>query len=267
MPIRPRLEGPNHHWKSDPLSMIMALHPGPVLHRVAGSWFHAPDVPREAYVAEAREMALVGPGTPLYLGENNLCTLGVAGYDAEGTMVGITAGHCGAPGDEVLSADSWPIGTIGYVVRHSGRQDYALIRFESDKTQLTRSYNGVTVDSLGWDRSVNKLLCKHGVATGRTCGLQFMADDETSLSQVCSMQGDSGAPMLDGTRLTGIVSGGLIPKGQMSCRTPLQGVFFSPVTTHSIDAIIKDLDSRGGYGAGFHLPAPDGSDPLAAGNN
>lgn len=267
MPIRPRTEGPNHHWKSDPLAMVMALHPGPVLHRVAGSWFNAPDVPREAYVAEAKNMALVGPGTPLYLGEDSLCTLGAAGYDAEGNMVGITAGHCGRPGDEVLSADSWPIGTIGYVVRHSGPQDYALIRFESDKTVVSRSYNGLTVDSLGWDASTRQILCKQGVATGRTCGVQMVADQKTSLSQVCSMQGDSGGPVLDGNRMVGIVSGGLIPKGQMSCRSPLQGVLFSPMITRSIDAIMQDLDSRNGYGAGFHLPAPDGSDPQATGRS
>ncbi|MFC5938208.1 S1 family peptidase [Corynebacterium choanae] len=258
LPIRPRIDGPNHHWKTDPLSMLLAAHPGPVLQRIAGSYFHAPDVPHEAYVAEGNDRILMGPSTPLFI-DDAVCTLGVAGYDSEGNKIGITAGHCGKPGSEVVSADSWPMGTAGYVVAQSAKHDYSVIRFE-DKVDVAKSYNGLTIDTLGWDDKP-QMVCKYGVATGWTCGPQFLADQRTSLAQYCANTGDSGAPVFIGNKLIGVVSGGLAPGNSFACVSPLQGPLHAPAITHSIDAIVNDINTHHGYGAGFTLPTDDGLDP------
>ena len=52
----------------------------------------------------------------------------------------------------------------------------------------------------------------------------------------------------------GVVSGGVIPDHNLSCRTPLQGPFFMPPVSPTIDAITDNLVARGDVGAGFTLP-------------
>lgn len=248
--------GPNYHWRSDVLSQLMAGRPGPVLNRVTGSWFDGPDIPDESFAAQREGKSLFGPGTPVFIGPKTLCTLGVAGYDAEGRAVGITAGHCGIPGEMVISADSWRIGPAGKVVASSRNYDYSVIEF-NDRAALTRSYNGVTVNSVGGSPVNGETLCKQGVATGHTCGTSWISEKRVNFSQVCAMRGDSGAPLMAGDRLVGVVSGGVIPDHNLSCRSPLQGPFFMPTASPTIDAITDNLDARGAEGAGFVLP-PEG---------
>ncbi len=40
-----------------------------------------------------RGKSLYGPGTPLYVNQDTMCTLTAAGTDAAGRKVGLTAGH------------------------------------------------------------------------------------------------------------------------------------------------------------------------------
>ncbi|MEZ2190093.1 S1 family peptidase [Corynebacterium sp. CCM 9204] len=253
--------GPNYQWRTDVVSQLMAGRPGPVLNRVSGSWFNGPDIPEESFAAQRRGKSLFGPGTPVFIGPKTLCTLGVAGYDAEGRAVGITAGHCGNPGEAVISADSWEVGQAGTVVASSRNYDYSVIEF-NDRAELTRSYNGVTVNSVGGTPVNGEILCKQGVATGHTCGTSWISEKRVNFSQVCAMRGDSGAPLLAGDRLVGVVSGGVFPDHNLSCRSPLQGPFFMPTASPTIDAITDNLNAGGAAGAGFVLP-PEGG-PFAA---
>lgn len=245
--------GPNYRWRSDVVSQFMAGRPGPVLNRVNGSWFDSPDIPEESFAAQREGRSLFGPGTPVFIGPTTLCTLGVAGYDAEGRAVGITAGHCGNPGEEVISADSWSVGPAGRIVASSRNYDYSVIEF-NERAEISRSYNGVTVNSVGGSPATGEQLCKRGVATGHTCGVSWVSEKRVNFSQVCAMRGDSGAPLLAGDRLVGVVSGGVFPDHNLSCRTPLQGPFFMPTVSPTIDAITDNLDARGDVGAGFTLP-------------
>ncbi|MEJ5929214.1 S1 family peptidase [Corynebacterium sp. H128] len=242
------VDGPNYHWRNDPEAQIMAQHLGPVLHRVPGSWFNAPDIPGESRDVQATGKALFGPSTPIFVGSNKMCTLAVAGYDQHGNKVGITAGHCGNPGDEVFSADAPQVGAAGNIVQVSPELDYALVQF-NDRAELTRSYSGVTINAVGGQAALGQQLCKKGVATGYTCGIAWDAYN----AQVCAMQGDSGAPMFMGDRLIGVISGGnpVVPAG--TCSTPWQGPLHMPTVSSSIDAILADLDAQGGVGAGFQL--------------
>ncbi|QGU03958.1 S1 family peptidase [Corynebacterium comes] len=244
----------NYVWTDDPVSKVMAGKPFAdwILHRVPGSWFDAPRIPEESMVVQNQDASLYGPGTPIYLGDSMMCTLGAAGTDAQGRKVAITAGHCGQPGDQVWSADSWQVGPTGTVVASNQLYDYSVIELGSN-AEVTRSYNGVTVNSVGGPVAPGDILCKQGVATGNTCGNVWSVDEELQVSQVCAMVGDSGAPVLAGDRMVGMVSGGVWGDQRLSCQSPLQGQLFMPTASIAMDAVLADVNARGGVGAGFRL--------------
>ncbi|AKK05190.1 hypothetical protein CMUST_04235 [Corynebacterium mustelae] len=253
---RPILDGPNYHWRHDAFSKVMAQRPfaDRVLHRVPGSWFDAPDTPLESVFVEREGNSLYGPSTPVYVDNNQLCTIAATGVDSQGRKVAITAGHCGKVGAPVMSADSWRVGKSGTVVAHGKDLDYSVIELGSN-AKISRSYNGVTVNAVGGGKPGKwKRVCKTGVATGTTCGMVWDADDRASISQVCAMQGDSGAPLMEGDRLVGMVSGGVIPNYALACRNPWQGDAFMPTVSTNMDAVISDINAKGGVGAGFTLP-------------
>lgn len=242
------IAGANYHWRNDIQAQVMAQKIGPVLHRVGGSWFNAPDIPQESRDAEGQGTSLFGPGTPLFIGDR-MCTLAASGYDAAGRKVGITAGHCGGFGAQVYSADSPEVGVAGVITQSAPNLDFALITF-NEKAQLTRSYGGVTINAVGGSPVVGQQVCKKGVATGFTCGTAW----DTYNSQVCAMQGDSGGPLLAGDRLLGVISGGNPIAPVPACNTPWQGPIHMPTVSAPIDAILQQLDAMGGPGAGFRLP-------------
>lgn len=247
---------PNMRWVNDPLSKILAGKPTEdfVLHRVPGSWFDAPRIPEESNEYLSQGTSLYGPGTPLFVGDSGICTLAVAGTDAQGHKVGITAGHCGAEGDYVASADSWQVGNSGTIVASNAHHDYSVIEFGSN-AEVTRSYNNVTVDEIGAGPRFGDQVCKNGVATGHTCGVHYGAAEGIQFNQVCASLGDSGGPLLVGNRLVGIISGGANPTGlDLSCRSPLQGFLHVPTMASDANTIFADLDAHGGVGAGFQLP-------------
>src|SRR5699024_3158623 len=96
-------------------------------------------------------------------------------------------------------------------------------------------------------------VCKTGVATGFTCGLVWTADERLTMSQLCAMQGDSGAPVIANGRVVGLISGGLIANHDLSCRTPIQGPLHMPSLSVNMDRIVAEMDASGGPGRGFTL--------------
>jgi len=253
---RPIIDGPNYHWQYDPFSKFMAQRftANRVLHRVPGSWFDQPDTPLASVFTEREGNSLYGPSTPVYVGDNQLCTVAATGYDKQGRKVAITAGHCGNPGDPVKSADSWRVGRSGTVVDSNKELDYSVIELDSN-ARVSRHYNNVTVNHVGGETPGQwKRVCKTGVASGTTCGHVWVADEGRNVSQVCAMAGDSGAPVMEGDRLVGMVSGGVLPDHNLSCRTPWQGSAHMPTISTNFEAVRHDIDAKDGVGAGFRLP-------------
>lgn len=230
--------------EGDPVDTILTLTGQPGPHRVEGAYFTSPGVPAEAEAA--RPAVLIGPSTPLLIGDA-LCTTTVAGYDAQGNAVAITAGHCGSPGDEVRSGDD-PDGTvIGTFVRSGLRDDGVILL--NDRAQVTDRYNNVALTTLGGDAAQ---ICKTGITTGTSCTPAVVRVGDDLAAQICAAHGDSGAPVYDGDRLVGILSGGL--SALPACVTPLQGPLHSPVFISTWDSVAAELTAAGGVGAGFRLP-------------
>jgi len=228
----------------DPVDTFLTLTGQPGPHRVEGAYFTSPGVPAEAQAA--RPAILVGPSTPLLIGDS-LCTTTVAGYDAQGNAVAITAGHCGTPGDEVRSGDD-PDGTvIGTFVRSGLRDDGVILL--NDRAQVSNHYNNVSLQSTG---GTSAQVCKTGITTGTSCGSAVVQIGADLAAQICAAHGDSGAPVYDGDRLIGVLSGGLA--ALPACVTPLQGPLHSPVFISTWDSVAAELNAAGGVGAGFRLP-------------
>lgn len=253
----------NYKWNYDIGSQIMALKQGPVLHRSTVSFFNAPEIPQEARDAEARGKVLYGPGTPIFVHDFNgvpksLCTLGIVGIDKAGRYVGITAAHCGGFGQKVSSADEQSIPPSGTIVGGNKARDYSVIVFDKKVAEVvSRTYDGVTVNSLSGSANDGEQICKKGVGTGMTCGLNLVTSESVSFSQVCATQGDSGAPILRGDQLVGFLSGGMdiVPGMDTSCRTPLQGFLHSPAVVNTSEQVMADLNEHPDYpGYGLRLP-------------
>lgn len=253
--FKPVQVDPNYVWRNDLFSKIAAGKPFQdfVLHRAPGSFFDAPRVPEESNKAMTEGKSLYGPGTPIYINDETMCTLTMAGTDADGRKVGVTAGHCAEVGDSVASADSWQVGPTGTVVSKNAELDYSVIEFGSD-AEVTNSYNGVTAHGVGGTVKPGDVVCKRGVATGTTCGMTLMKSENIQLNQVCATVGDSGAPVFRNGQIVGAISGGYSPGNiGSSCITPLQGALHVPTVVTDTNVVIADMNRRGGVGAGFQL--------------
>ena len=91
--------------------------------------------------------------------------------------------------------------------------------------------------------------CKTGVASGTTCGYTYTDWAARNTNQVCAMQGDSGAPLMVGDRVIGMINGGIWgPPFNVACRTPLQGPLHAPTGALRMDAVLGDIPG------GFRLP-------------
>ncbi|SDS35604.1 S1 family peptidase [Corynebacterium timonense] len=251
-----RAVDPNYVWRTGLPARVLAGKPfaEKVLHRVPGSFHDAPAIPAESDAARERGVSLYGPGTPVYVGDS-MCTVAVAGYDESGRKVAITAGHCGAPGTPVASADSPQVGDSGTVVATNPELDYSVIELGSN-SEVSRTYNGVTINTVGGaPQRPGTVVCKKGVASGHTCGMTFHEWDRNNISQVCAMYGDSGAPLVAGDRLVGLVTGGFFPpEVNLACHTPLQGALHAPTVSTRMDAVMSDIEGRDAPGRGFTLP-------------
>lgn len=252
--LEPLPNGPFYEWTNDPFSQVLALHQGPVLHRITGSFFHGPDVPQAQRDANARGKTLYGPGTPIIVNDESFCTVAVSGTDAQGRPVAITAGHCGEVGNEVQSADAVHMGNTapsGKIAAKGENLDYSVIELYPNAEITNEYYPGVVVNAVGAEPRPLDTACKQGLASNNTCGSVIVSDAEATISQVCARPGDSGGPLIEGDRVVGIISGGIVPTEAAACNTPLQGMLHSPTLTVNMDAVVKDLQNRGGVGAGF----------------
>ncbi|NLG46708.1 trypsin-like serine protease [Gordonia sp. (in: high G+C Gram-positive bacteria)] len=123
-----------------------------------------------------------------------------------GQLIAITAGHCGKPGQRVVSERFQSRGDIGRIAYSASDIDLAVIELNDNVAPL-RTVRGVTI------RKVNTtpvqfptVLCKQGRTTGNTCGVTWFSDGTSHFSQMCVVEGDSGSPVVVGDQLVGMVN-------------------------------------------------------------
>lgn len=185
---------------------------------------------------------VIGGGSGIIIDNQFECTVTTIGHDAAGRLVGLTAGHCGDAGAQVWSEQARGAGVIGHFVYSNHDLDYAVIQFDPGRIIPVNHVGNVTITRLGPPAQFPSIVCKEGRTTGNTCGIAWgdiFQTDET-WSQMCVVEGDSGAPVVMGTALVGMVNAYLA----VAC--------FGPEVGTNMDAIIHDLNARHGVGAGYH---------------
>lgn len=193
-------------------------------------------------VAQAAPPVALGGGSGIVLGDGALCTLTTIGHDGTGRLVGFTAGHCAEAGAAVSAEadpDAGPLGTVAFV---SSDLDYAVITFDPGLVTPVGHVGSTSITGIGLPAEFPAIACKEGRTTGQTCGLVYgdvFASDTWTLTQICVLVGDSGAPVVVGSTLVAIVTGYIA----VPCLGPHIGANFT--------RILADVDERGGPGVGF----------------
>lgn len=190
----------------------------------------------------------------------HLCTLTTIGHDGSGDLVGFTSAHCGGPGALVVADGA--AGTVGNVVAADSDLDYALIKFDPVKVSPIRVVDDFAINGLGGDPGLWQRVCQQSRATGRACTLTMAPGDDTAtrMAMACGNPDDAGAPVTVNDLLIGMIRGGFIPSGG-PCPEPGRPIpGFAPIAKYpksdrpqivSIDAILDDVNAKGGPGAGF----------------
>ncbi|MFI9507486.1 serine protease [Nocardia sp. NPDC052566] len=192
--------------------------------------------------AQAADGAVIGGGSGIIIDEQFECTVTTVGFDGGGRLVGLTAGHCGDPGAKVYAEAARGAGQIGRFVYSNHDLDYAIIEFDPGKVIPVNRIGNVTITGIGGPAQFPMIVCKEGRTTGNTCGLAWGDVFQTNVetwSQMCVVEGDSGAPVVVGTTLVGMVNAYLA----LAC--------FGPEVGTTMSAIMGDINARGSVGAGF----------------
>ncbi|MFF2082308.1 serine protease [Nocardia sp. NPDC058176] len=193
-------------------------------------------------VAQAAPPVALGGGSGIVLGDGSVCTLTTIGTDGAGRTVGFTAGHCASPGAGVAAEADPDAGTLGTVDFVSNDLDYAVIVFDSSLVTPVSHVGSTSISGIGVPAQFPVVACKEGRTTGQTCGLVYgdVFDTATwTLTQICVIVGDSGAPVVVGSTLVAIVNGYI----GVPCLGPQVGANFT--------TILEDVGARGGTGVGF----------------
>ncbi|WP_280511257.1 serine protease [Nocardia farcinica] len=193
--------------------------------------------------------AVADPGAPVIGGGSGIivddmyeCTVTTVGHDSAGRLVGLTAGHCGEPGAEVYSETDRGAGVVGRFVYSNHELDYAVIQFQPGAITPVNRIGNVTITGLGGPAQFPMIVCKEGRTTGNTCGVAWgdvFGTNVETWAQMCVVEGDSGAPVVVGSTLVGMVNAYLA----IAC--------FGPEVGTNMTAIMNDLNARGGVGSGY----------------
>jgi hypothetical protein len=205
-----------------------------------------------------------GHGQPVSESYYWMCTMTTVGRDRSGNLIGLTNAHCFYDnaghqwlGDKVYRDESTPgtslqpsqsanpdleTGVIGTVAYISGGNpivpgpngvglDYAVIRLDETKVAPTPTVGDVTISRIGATPGPGTVMCKQGRSSGLTCGMKLLDIGDYFTHTIWEVGGDSGSPVTVGQTLVGNqwVAGG----------------------STSMIAILNDLNTRGGLGAGF----------------
>jgi hypothetical protein len=211
-----------------------------------------------APTASADGAAILGGGAGIIVNSTN-CTLTTIGHDGSGALVGFTAGSCGGPGAQVVSATAQPAGPLGTVATTVGGPDsldYSVIKFDPAKVSPTASFDGFVINGLGPDPSLSQPACFEGGATGQACGsvnVQAINRPSTVMARFPvghADSGDDGAPVTVNGQLVGMVR-----NARLSVDYVVPGSD-SRIGFVLLSAILNDVNAKGGPGAGFSpIPA------------
>ncbi|MEV6275341.1 S1 family peptidase [Nocardia sp. NPDC051832] len=196
--------------------------------------------------AGSGEPPVVGGGSGIIVDNQAQCTLTTVGYDRSGRLLGLTAGHCGDAGAKVVTEANPNFGVVGRFVYSNPNLDYALIEFTPGRINPVARVGDTTITGIGAPAQFPAVVCKKGRTTGTSCGVvwgNLRAAHHETWTQMCVLEGDSGAPVLAGSTLVGMVNAYL----GVGCLGPEVGT--------NMAAISADLDARDETGAGFH-PIP-----------
>lgn len=185
---------------------------------------------------------VIGGGSGIVIDNAFECTVTTVGHDGAGRLVGLTAGHCGDAGATVSAEVDRGYGEIGRFAYSNNELDYAVIEFTPGRITPVNRIGNVSITGVGGPAQFPTIVCKEGRTTGNTCGITwgdvFQTNTET-WSQMCVVEGDSGAPVVVGSTLVGMVNAYLA----MACVGPEVGT--------NMNSIMDDINARGGVGAGF----------------
>lgn len=186
---------------------------------------------------------VLGGGSGIVIDDMFECTLTTVGHDGAGRLVGLTAGHCGDAGASVAAEADRGFGEIGRFAYSNNQLDYAVIEFTPGRIIPVNRIGNVTITGVGGPAQFPTIVCKEGRTTGNTCGITwgdvFQTNTET-WTQMCVVEGDSGAPVVVGSTLVGMVNAYLA----VAC--------FGPEVGTNMSSIMNDINARGGVGSGFH---------------
>ncbi|MCM6778078.1 S1 family peptidase [Nocardia sp. CDC159] len=192
--------------------------------------------------ATAAELPILGGGSGIVIANTTECTLTTIGHDAAGRLVGLTAGHCGEPGQSVVSETDPNAGVLGRIATSNRDLDYAVIEFDPRRVAASDRVGSVSITGVGAPAQFPATVCKKGRTTGTNCGIVWgdvFARGTETWTQICVLPGDSGAPVVAGSTLVGMVNAYLA----VGCFGPEVGTTWA--------AIQADLDANQGIGAGF----------------
>ncbi|MGW6375122.1 Ig-like domain repeat protein [Rhodococcus sp. NPDC055112] len=178
-------------------------------------------------------------GTENENGDKSLCSFGFNGTDASGHAVNISAGHCdkdAAEAGTLYASIAFEVigdrfenryGTFDKTVMNGS--DYSVIKIDDNvakrfENNFVRAPGSAPVAITGTaDPVVGAPACKSGKSTGYTCGKITRINERRTLgsaklnnafgANLCSGHGDSGGPVLTGTKALGILNGSTIPCG------------------------------------------------------
>ncbi|MTE11881.1 chymotrypsin family serine protease [Nocardia aurantiaca] len=186
--------------------------------------------------------AVIGGGSGIIIDDQFECTVTTIGHDGSGQLVGLTAGHCGDAGARVWAEKDRAAGQIGQFIYSNHDLDYAVIQFDPGRVIPVNRVGNVTITGIGGPPGFPMIVCKEGRTTGNTCGISWGDVFDTNVetwSQMCVVEGDSGAPVVVGTTLVGMVNAYLA----VAC--------FGPEVGTNMSSIMNDLNGRGGAGSGY----------------
>jgi len=189
---------------------------------------------------------VLGGGASIVI-NGTYCTLTTIGHDNTGALVGLTAATCGGTGAHVVSEGA--SGDVGTVATTNDDLDYAVIKFDAGKVVPVGNFAGFPIIGYGPDPGFQQGICVQGGATGQACGSVTVPGVKPltmtgTLPAGHYQPGDQGAPVTAEGQLVGMVRHG----------TTLYDVFRgadSRIGFTFISAVLGDLNSKGGPGAGF----------------